>query len=456
MKLHNWGDEPDYDQPKTKPNRRRFITVSNNNISVPDCHFTSRATLLALGIKMEQLKIMETIGRYVTIAHKTVKDSPLDKVTDALITILAGGRGLVEANKRVRADRALQRAFGRERCAEQSVISETFNACTKANVQQMGQALTELYRQHSAGYGHNYQHQWQLLDIDLSGQPCGPKAAFASKGYFAHQRNRRGRQLGRVWASWYQEIVVDQIYPGNTTLHSVLPDLLKQAEQVLALDLTRRQRTILRIDGHGGSLKQVNKFLSQGYQVHTKEGNWRRAQPCAASVKTWYDDPQVPGRQVGWVTLPATEYVRSVYRIAVRTRKKNGQWGIGIVLSTLPATVVSALAGLHPEQMTQPLAQMFAYVYFYDLRAGGIEIGLKEDKQGLGITKRNKQSFEAQQMLTHLNALAHNLLIWFQQWLAQRWSAVTQLGLLRFVRDVLHISGGVFFRREPAGNYVGL
>jgi len=419
--------------------------VSNNNITVPDCHFTSRATLLALGIRMEQLKIMDTIGQYVTIGQKTVKDSPLDKVTDALITILAGGRGLVEANKRVRADRALQRAFGRDRCAEQSVISETFNACSSANVQQMSQALTELYRQHSAGYRHDYQQQWQLLDIDLSGQPCGPKAAFASKGYFAHQRNRRGRQLGRVWASWYQEIVVDHIYPGNITLHSVLPELLKQAQQVLALDLSRRQRTILRIDGHGGSLKQVNAMLSQGYQLQTKEGNWRRAQQLAASVETWYDDPQVPGRQVGWVTLPATEYVRPLYRIAVRTRKKNGQWGLGIVLSTLPPLVVSALAGLFPEQMTQPLAQLFAYVYFYDLRAGGIEIGLKEDKQGLGITKRNKQSFVAQQMLTHLNALAHNLLIWFQQWLAQRWSAVSQLGLVRFIRDVLHISGGVFF-----------
>ena len=427
--------------------------MSNNNISVPDCHFTSRATLLALGIKMEQLKIMETIGQYVTIAQKTIKDSPLDKLTDALMTILAGGRGLVEANKRVRADRALQRAFGRARCAEQSVISETFNACTSENVHQMSQALTELYRQHSGGYSHDYQHNWQLLDIDLSGQPCGPKAAFASKGYFAHQRNRRGRQLGRVWATWYQEIVVDQIYPGNTTLHSVLPELLKQAERVLALDLTRRQRTILRIDGHGGTLQQVNQMLQQGYQVHTKEGNWRRAQQLAASVNTWYDDPQVPGRQVGWVTTPATEYVRPIYRIAVRTRKKNGQWGIGIVLSSLPARVVSVLVGLLPDQMAHPLTQMFAYIYFYDLRAGGIEIGLKEDKQGLGITKRNKHSFEAQQMLTHLNALAHNLLIWFQQWLAQRWSAVTQFGLLRFIRDVLHIPGGVFFRRDPAGNY---
>ena len=47
----------------------------------------------------------------------------------------------------------------------------------------------------------------QVLDIDLSGMPCGKKAALATKGYFANQRNRRGRQLGRVLASRYAEKV---------------------------------------------------------------------------------------------------------------------------------------------------------------------------------------------------------------------------------------------------------
>ncbi len=58
--------------------------MSNNNITVPNCHFTSRATLLALGIKMEQLKVIEVIGRYVSIAQKTVKDSPLEKLDGCL------------------------------------------------------------------------------------------------------------------------------------------------------------------------------------------------------------------------------------------------------------------------------------------------------------------------------------------------------------------------------------
>ena len=349
----------------------------------------------------------------------------------------------MEANQRVRSDRALQLAFGRERCAEQSVISQTLDACNGENVSQMETAMRQIYQNHSQAYRHDYQ-QWQLLDIDLSGQPCGKKAAFASKGYFAQQRNRRGRQLGRVWASWYKEIVVDQLYPGNTTLATVLIKLIDQAETVLELNHWQQQRTILRLDGHGGSQTDVNELLRRGYHLHTKEYSGSRARKLAESVTTWHKDPRVPDRYVGWVTLAATEYVRPLTRIAVRTRKKNGQWGIGVILSSLNSQQVALLAGLTPEQWDNPLDQLLAYVYFYDLRAGGIETGFKDDKQALGITKRNKKRFEAQQMLTQLNALAHNLVTWFQLWLAQRHAAVAKLGLLRLLRDVLTINGSVF------------
>ncbi len=56
--------------------------------------------------------------------------------------------------------------------------------------------------------------------------PCGPTAAFASKGYFAQQRNRRGRQLGRVLASQYDEVVVDRLFEGTVQLNRALIPLM--------------------------------------------------------------------------------------------------------------------------------------------------------------------------------------------------------------------------------------
>jgi hypothetical protein len=141
----------------------------------------------------------------------SVKHAPTDKLYDAFISLLAGAHGLVEINTRLRSDPVLQAAFGRTACADQPLVQQTLDACTTANVKQMEQAMDVIYRRHSQGYRHDYRASWLVLDVDMSGLPCGKKAAFATKGYFAKQRNRRGRQLGRVLASRYEEIVVDRL-----------------------------------------------------------------------------------------------------------------------------------------------------------------------------------------------------------------------------------------------------
>jgi len=187
-------------------------------------------------LKVRRLGLLQPIFQKVRTAQKTVKFSPAEKLVDALITLLVGAHGLVEANKRVRPDRGLQRAFGRSGCAEQSVIQGTLDACTSENVKQMEEALAVIYRQHSQGYCHPYDQQYQILDIDLTGRPCGPKAAFATPGYFSRQRNRRGRQVGYVLATLYEEVVVEQVFPGKDSLPKVLQPLVEAAESVLELD----------------------------------------------------------------------------------------------------------------------------------------------------------------------------------------------------------------------------
>src|SRR5438270_930700 len=139
--------------------------------------FSPRTSLAAIGVKLRQLDVFGPIQQMVTIAQKTVKHTPTQKLYDAFITMLAGAHGLVEINTRLRSDAALQAAFGRTACAEQSVVQETFDACRDENVTQMQQALDGIYREHSAAYRDDYGSGYQILDIDMGGMPCGPKAA---------------------------------------------------------------------------------------------------------------------------------------------------------------------------------------------------------------------------------------------------------------------------------------
>ncbi len=416
---------------------KQSITISE--------HSSPAASLAAMGVHIQQLDLFAPISQTVRIAQKTVKYTPTDKLYDAFIAILAGAHGIVELNTRLRADLPLQRAFGRSGCAEQSVVQETLDHATPANVTEMEQALTTIYRQHSQGYQHDYAHQWQVLDADMSGLPCGKKAAFASKGYFAKQRNRRGRQLGRVLASRYQEIVVDQLFDGKTQLTTALQPLIQAAEGVLSLSEAKRARTIIRIDAGGGSLAQVNWLLSRGYMVVAKDYSSERSATLAASVTTWYDDPKMPERQVGWVRVRPTDYVREVVRVAVRCRKANGQWGYGVLIAPPALAPMMALLGPQAAAPADDAARLLTYVYAYDRRGGGVETALREDKQGLGLTKRTKKRFAAQQLLTLLGTLAHNVIVWTRRWLTTQQAQLAHYGIVRMVRDVFHITGRIGF-----------
>ena len=414
--------------------------------------FTGCATLAAIGIKLRDLKVFEPIEHTVQIAQKTIKDSPSDKLYDALISLLAGAHGLVEINTRLRAEAALQRAFGRSRCAEQSVVQDTLNACTAQNVEQMEQAMDMIYRQHSQGYQHDYQADYQVLDVDMSGLPCGPKAAFATKGYFAKQRNRRGRQLGRVLASRYQEVVVDRLFDGKTQLTRALQPLMRAAETTLHLDQGKRSRTIVRVDAGGGSLDDVNWLLARDYQVHCKDYSGKQAARLAKSVQHWFTDPHQPERQFGWVTEMSTAYVRPVKRIAVRCHQQDGKFAYGVLISTLSAQHVLGLTGQPLSSLDDPAAVLLAYVTFYDQRGGGVETSFKGDRQGLGIGKRSKKRFTAQQVVMLLGSLAHNVIVWARHWLAS--PSLHHYGTLRMVRDVFHISG--FLLTDAFGQVVQL
>ena len=46
-------------------------------------------------------------------------------------------------------------AFGRQGCAEPSVVQETLDACPEANVEQMHHAMDAIFRRHRRGYRHD-------------------------------------------------------------------------------------------------------------------------------------------------------------------------------------------------------------------------------------------------------------------------------------------------------------
>jgi hypothetical protein len=407
-------------------------------------HFTSYASLALLGLQVQRWKVWSTIADHVQIKQKTRRHTPLEKLQDCFVNILAGGQGLVEINTRLRDDPALQRAFGRTTCAEQSTISDTLNACTPENVQQLREALAVLVRQFSQAARHDYTHRWQLFDIDVTGLCAGRLGEGVTKGYFAQRKNARGRQLGRVIASHYDELITERLFTGKRQLETSLLELVDATTHTLKLDENQRQNTVLRIDGGGGSTANINAVLERQYQILVKLHNWQRARKLAATVHEWYPDPKVPEREVGWVRPPSA-YVRATQQIAIRKRKTKDEWTYAVIVSSVSDPVLQAMNGLDTQPPPSERERAFLILYAYDLRGGGAETQNKNDKQGLGLAKRNKHKFAAQEMLVLLAQLAHNLVIWARNALAQVAPRLAKYGIRRMVRDVFRISGEIRF-----------
>ena len=404
--------------------------------------FSPRCSLVAVGMLMRRLEIWPVVEEWVHIKQKSVRHTPLEKILDAFINILAGGQGLCEVNTRVRPDRALQRAFGRARCADQSQVSRTLNCCVEDNVIAMRHVNKESYQTHGVGYRHNYDQQWQVLDVDTSGMPAGEQGEQVTKGYFSGKRGGRGRQLGRVWATLYDEVIVDRLYSGKIQLEKSFQELVEMAEDVLDLVPAKREHTILRFDASGGTDKHINWALGRGYEILTKAKNWQRVRKLTQSIEQWHDDPKVAGRQFAWVPEPHG-YVRATRQLAVRRKDKKGAWRVRVLVTSLDDATLLWLAGQPFRRELRPIDIMCALIYAYDLRGGGVETSIKDSKQGLGISKRNKRNFHAQEMLVLLAQLASNLIVWTRNEMACHVSSWQAFGSLRMVRDLFQIPGKV-------------
>jgi hypothetical protein len=123
------------------------------------------------------------------VEHKTL--SPTEKLIDALMGILSGSKALYEIDVRVRPDVPLQRAFGRDHCADQSPIQRTLNTFAEENVAQLREAVEAIRRRYSAVISHDFEEQMLTLEVDLTGLRAFRRGF--DEGIFLRRAQRHGQ-----------------------------------------------------------------------------------------------------------------------------------------------------------------------------------------------------------------------------------------------------------------------
>ena len=147
---------------------------------------TQFAPLAALFAHYQHNQVLAPLER-VALSMKTRDFSPVCKLKQVLVSILAGCETLTAFNSELDGEVDLAAIWGWERFADQSTLSRTLDALTLMNLEQLRTATTAIWRSTSL----TRQHDWRgflLLDFDLSGLPCSPRAEASQKGYFSGKK----------------------------------------------------------------------------------------------------------------------------------------------------------------------------------------------------------------------------------------------------------------------------
>src|ERR671923_1656074 len=210
---------------------------------------TSRASLCALGEYLKRHCFFAPLREQVQVPQKTVRYRPIDKVLDGLLGILCGAKTIAQSNVTLRTDPAVQRAFGRTGCADQSTIARTLRACTPENVAQLEWVSWYYLKRYGATPHHRFHERWLWVDVDLTPMPIGAKEEGSERTWMGRNRSKTGRKTLRFTASEYREILHETLLRGKTSAVPALKAALGERETRLGWTRERRQRIVLRLDG---------------------------------------------------------------------------------------------------------------------------------------------------------------------------------------------------------------
>jgi hypothetical protein len=152
---------------------------------------TSHVPLAALGYALGRAGVLNPLHA-VALPLKAVDHSPSEKLIEALVLILAGGRATAQAELLLRPNKALARGWGQVRLAAQSTLARTLDAFDEVSIASLRAAFEAILQTYARALSHDYRAGDLWLDGDLTGLPASRRAAGSSKGYFAGKKTVLG------------------------------------------------------------------------------------------------------------------------------------------------------------------------------------------------------------------------------------------------------------------------
>ncbi len=156
-------------------------------VSLTSSAQVSHVPLAALGYALQRAHVLDALYD-VALPIKTIDYRPGDKLLEALVLILAGGRATSQVDLLLRPNLALARAWGQSQFAQQSTLADALDAFTSDSIASLRTAFEAILDQSGGSLAHDFRTGNLYLDADLTGLPASRHAAGSTKGYFAGEK----------------------------------------------------------------------------------------------------------------------------------------------------------------------------------------------------------------------------------------------------------------------------
>jgi hypothetical protein len=264
---------------------------------------TSRASLWALGEYLRRHCCFAPLREQVTSPQKTGRHRPVETVRDALVGILCGAKTIAQSTTTIRRAPAVQRAFGRTGCAEQSPIARTLQASTAATVDRL--SPVSWYERKRSGQPPHQRYAERLLwvAVDVTPRPSGAQAEGSERTWRGRHRSQTGRNGLRWTARADRAMLHETLLRGKASAVPALKTALVELATRLSWTRERRQQSVRRLDGGCGPTAVLNGLRSRGSHVVATSRHSGRGRKLRQAMGPWQPTAS-PGRAIAAVLTP--------------------------------------------------------------------------------------------------------------------------------------------------------
>lgn len=221
-----------------KLDRERLFLLGNFE------HISITGFLIPCGLYAQKIGLFEVFEKHLKIDMKKVRYSPIDKVIELFVSIIAGCPDNKTINNRLVPDRLSASAWNLEKFADQSQINILLHRVNKENLQQLEETYQEIFAAHSlaARYPKN---KILTVDLDMTGLAVSPTSTTYEGAEFGHMDKKTGKSKGYQFSVAYiaqevREVLGGVVDPGNVHCSTRLPQLIQLIERRIGRPPIRR------------------------------------------------------------------------------------------------------------------------------------------------------------------------------------------------------------------------